>query len=176
MRTSALISVIVSTLAAAFVMSCSQAENKNAIPKPAVAPTQTAAPTVSTPAPPTATSIVSNAAATPMPRLKNLPPEGGDKPTAAEFDGYPYSYKKDGEKTVATFAPKLLSSDKDTITGAVRDVIYRSYRDKIDSAPSIEGTGSAQTIRIAGTKHQYIIVPSTDPTGEIHSLIITRLN
>jgi guanyl-specific ribonuclease Sa len=168
-------------LTAALALCCSQAENKNALPKPTAAPTQTAAApvsgaAVSTPASLTATPFVSNAAAPPVSRVKSLPPEGGDKPTQAEVGGYPYSYKKDGEKTVATFAPKLLPSDRDTVAGAIRDVIYRSYGDRVDSAPHIEGTGSARSIRINGRKHQYLVVPSSEPTGEIHSLIITQLN
>jgi guanyl-specific ribonuclease Sa len=167
-------SLIASMLTAVLVIGCSQAENKNALPKPTDAPTQTAAANVSTPAPPTTTPIVSNATAPPRSRLRNLPPEGGDKPTAAEVDGYPYSYKKDGEKTVATFDPKLLPWA--SVAAAVRDVINRSYGDKVTAAPRIEGTGSAQTISIAGSKHKYIIVPITEPTGEIRSLIITQLN
>jgi len=163
-------------LATALVTSCSQAENKNATAKPALANAQTAASTAPTPASPTATPFVSNTAAPPVSRVNSVPPEGGDKPTKAEFDGYPYSYKKDGEKTVATFAPNLLPADRDIVASAIRDVIYRSYGDRVDSAPHIVGSGSARTIRIAGTKHQYVVVPSSEPTGEIHSLIITQLN
>lgn len=168
-------------LTAALVIGCSQAENKNDRPEPTAASSQTAAATVSgqavsTPASPTATPFLSNAAAPPVSSGRNLPPEGGDKPTKAEVDGYPYSYKKDGEKTVATFGAKLLPWDRDILAGAIRDIIYRSYGDRVDSAPHIEGTGSAQTIRIAGSKHQYVVVPVREPTGEIHSLIITRLN
>jgi len=163
-------------LTAALVICCSQGENKNARPEPTVAPTQKAAATVATPASPTTTPFVSNAAAPPVSRVKSLPPEGGDRPTEAEVDGYPYSYKKDGEKTVATFGAKLLPSDRDIVAGAIRDVIYRSYGDKVDPDPHMEGTGSARSIRIAGSKHQYLIVPISEPTGEIHSLIITQLN
>ena len=102
MRKSALLSFV---LTAALVTSCSQAENKNALPKPTVAPTQTAAANVSTPASPNATPFVSNAAAPPRAGGGNPPPKGDEIPRAAEFDGYPYSYKKDDTKTVATFAP-----------------------------------------------------------------------
>jgi guanyl-specific ribonuclease Sa len=176
MRTSASLSVTASMLTMALVISCSQAENKNALPKPTVAPTQTAATTVSTPASPTIPPFVSNAVAPSVSRIKSLPAEGGDRPTEAEVDGYPYSYKKDGEKTVATFDAKLLPWDSHIVAGAIRDVIYRSYGDKVDSAPHIEGNGSGQTIRIADNKHQYVVVPVSEPTGEIHSLIITQLN
>lgn len=159
------------SITAAFVISCSQAENKTALPKPTVAPTQTAAPNLSTPVPP----VVSNAAAPPpVSRLRHLPPEGGDKPTQAEVDGYAYSYKKDGEKTVATFGIKLLPWG--LVAGAIRDVIYRSYGDRVDSAPHIEGTGAERSIRITGKKHQYVVVPVRELTGEIDSLIITQLD
>jgi hypothetical protein len=178
MRISPLLSVTASILTATLVICCSQAENKNATPEPAVAPTQTAGQTAS----PTATTSVSNAAVVsntsppPASSLKSLPPEGGDKPTQAEVDGYAYSYKKDSEKTVATFGAKLLPWDRDIVAAAVRDIIYRSYGDSVDSALRIEGNGPVQTIRIAGSKYQYVVVPITEPTGEIHSLIITRLN
>ena len=172
MRTRDPLSVTASMLTAALVICCSQAENKKATPQPTVAPTQTAAQA----ALPTATPIVSNAEPPPVSRVKSLPPEGGDRPTEAEFDGYPYSYKKDGEKTVATFGAKLLPGDRDIVAGAIRDVIYRSYGDKVDPDPHMEGTGSARSIRIAGNKRQYLIVPVSEPTGEIHSLIITQLN
>ena len=164
-------------LTAALVISCSQAENKNALPKPTVAPTQTAVANVSTPASPTSTPVVSNAAAPPVSRVKSLPPEGGDKPTAAEYNGYQYSFTKDGEKTVATFGPKPLPADKGIIVDAMRDVIFRSYGDKVDSAPRVEGTGAARSIHITGNKHEYVVVVGRDqPNGEIHSLIITLQN
>ena len=163
-----------SLLTVALVISCSQTENKSVTDKPTAAPTQVAS--VSILASPSATPAITNAVVPPVSRVKSVPPEGGDKPTAAEVNGYPYSYKKDGEKTVATFSPKLLPADRDIVAGAIRDVIYRSYGDRVDSAPHIEGTGSAKTIRINGSKHQYLIVPTSEPTGEIHSLIITQLN
>jgi guanyl-specific ribonuclease Sa len=182
MRSAALYIVTASILFAGSATSCSQAEDKTAIAKPIAAPALTPAQAISPTVAPTQTAVqsttpfVSNTAPPPVSRGKNLPPEGGDIPTEAEFDGYPYSYKKDGEKTVATFGARLLPADSDVVAGAVRDVIYRSYGDKIDSAPYIEGTGAARTIRIAGSKHQYLVVPTAEPTGEIHSLIITRQN
>src|SRR3954447_16882252 len=99
MRT--LLLVIASMLTASLVICCSQAENKNVAAKPTVAPTQTAAANVPTLASPTTTPLVSNtsvsnAAAPPVSRVKSVPPEGGDIPRAAEFNGYPYSYKTDG--------------------------------------------------------------------------------
>jgi len=163
-------------LTATLVIGCSKAENKNATVKPTVLPTQTTASAVSTSASLTATPLVSNAVAPRTPRNKQLPPVGGDKPTEAEVNGYPYTYKTDNEKTVATFAPKLLPSERDIVARAIRDVIYRSYGEKVDADPHMVGTGSAQSIRIAGSKHQYLVVPTNETTGEIHSLIITRLN
>src|SRR5438045_2809832 len=97
--------VTATMLTAALVVCCSHAENKNAKPEPTAAPTQTAAATASTSASPTTTpfvsnsAVVSNAAPPPVSRVKSVPPEGGDRPTEAEFNGYPYSYKTDGEKT-----------------------------------------------------------------------------
>src|SRR5438128_218301 len=101
MRTRDLLSVTGSMLTATLIICCSQAENKKASAVATAAPTKTAAQAAATLASPTATPFVSNAAAPPVSRVKSLPPEGGDKPTAAEVDGYSYSYKKDGEKTVA---------------------------------------------------------------------------
>src|ERR1051325_6309556 len=99
MRTSLLVTA--SMLTAALVIGCSQAENKNTKPEPTVvATTQTAATNLSIPASPAARPVISNSAAPPVSRVKSLPPEGGDRPTAAEFNGYPYSYKTDNEKTV----------------------------------------------------------------------------
>lgn len=173
------LSVTASILMAALAIGCSQAENKNAIAKPTVQPTQTAASNISTSASPTTppvsnTAVVSNAP--PVSRGKGVPPEGGDIPRAAEVNGYPYSYKTDGGKTVATFSPKILPANRDLVTGAIRDIIYRSYGDKVNSDPRIEGKGASQTIRIDSSKHKYIVVPTSEPTGEIHSLIITQLN
>jgi hypothetical protein len=94
----------------------------------------------------------------------------------AEFNGYPYSYKKDGKKTVAIFDAKLLPWDSDLIAGAIRDVIDRSYGDKVDSAPRLVGSGAERSIRIASKKHEYVVVPIRESTGEARSLIITQLS
>lgn len=174
MRTSVLLSVTVLMLTA-LVICCSRAENRNA-GSPTATPTRSAVPAVSATASSTTRPFASDPDKPPVSRVKSLPAEGGDKPTAGEVDGYRYSYKKDGEKTVATFAAKLLPADKDVVARAIRDVIYRSYGDRVDSDPLIVGTGPEQTIRIAGDKRQYVVVPVKESTGEIHSLIITQLN
>ena len=173
MRTAASNTLTAMVFFAGFVTSCSQAENKSLTHKPNTAPaaSQTAAPADST----TPRPIVSETAAPPVSRMKPLPPTGGDKPIEADFNGYDYSYKKDDTKTVATFGTKLLPWDSNVVTGAVRDIIGRSYGDEIDSVPHITGTGAAQTIRITGEKHKYIVVPIQEANGEIRSLIITRL-
>ena len=93
---------------------------------------------------------------------------------AAQFDGFPYSYKKDGTKTVATFGSKV-PGPGDDIVGAIRDIIERSYGDQANAAPRRVGVGAEQSIRIAGNKHQYVVVPIKEATGEIRSLIITQL-
>ena len=172
MGTAVLNTVTASILFAGLVTSCSQAENKNALPKPTVAPTQTAAQAAS----PTPTPFVSETAAQPVSSFKPLPPTGGDKPIEAEFNGYAYSYKKDDTKTVATFGTKLLPWDRDVVAGAIRDIIDRSYSDKLDSVPRIAGTGAEQTIRIDGQKHKYVVVLIREANGEIRSLIITQLS
>ncbi|HMJ07532.1 MAG TPA: hypothetical protein VK468_00915 [Pyrinomonadaceae bacterium] len=173
MRTSALYTVTASILFALLVTSCSQAENKSSTGKPNAAPTasQTAVPAASK----TPTPFVSETAALPVSRIKPLPPTGGDKPIEAKFNGFAYSYKKDGTKTVATFGTKLLPWDRDVAAGAIRDIIDRSYGDKLDSVPQIAGTGAEQTIRIAGQKHEYVVVLIREANGEIRSLIITQL-
>lgn len=173
MRTAALYTVTASILFAGLVTSCSQAENKSSTVRPNTAPaaSQTAAPPAST----TPTPSVSETAAPPVSRTRPLPPAGGDKPIEAEFNGYTYSYKKDDTKTVATFGTKLLPWDRDVVAGAIRDIIDRSYGDKLDSVPHIAGTGAEQTIRIAGRNHKYVVVPIREPNGEIRTLIITQL-
>jgi hypothetical protein len=174
MKTRHLLSVTASMLIAGLVFCCSQPENKNATAKPNAAPT--ASQTGASPASTTPTPLVSETAAPTVSRNKPLPPTGGDKPVEAEFNGYAYSYKKDDTKTVATFGTKLLPWDRDVVAGAIRDIIDRSYGDKLDSVPHIEGTGAEQTIRIDGEKHKYIIVPIREMNGEVRSLIITQLN
>lgn len=173
MTSSASLLVIGRVLTAALVISCSQSENKTPGAEANVAPTvsQTAPPAAS----PTPRPSVSGAAAPPISQIKSLPPEGGDIPTEAEFNGYAYSYKKDSKKTVATFAGNL-PPDRDVVVGAIRDVIARSYGDKIDSALRLAGSGAEQSMRIASKKHQYVVVPVREATGEIHSLIITQLS
>jgi hypothetical protein len=163
--------VTASILFAGLATSCSRAEDKSSTGKPNAAPTasQTAAPTASP------TPSVSETAAQPVSSVKPVPPTGGDKPTAAEFNGYAYSYKKDDTKTVATFGTKLLPWDRDVVAGAIRDIIDRSYGDKLDSVPYITGTGAEQSIRIAGQKHKYVVVPIREANGDIRSLIITQL-
>jgi hypothetical protein len=173
MRTSTLLAVGGSIIAAILVADCSQPESKNsnAKPKPSPAISQTASqPT------PAATPFGSQTTAPPaISRSKPLPPTGGDKPTQAEFSGHAYSYKKDGKKTVAMFDPNPLSAGDDVV-GVIGDVIERSFADKVTAAPRRVGSGAEQGIRVDGEKHKYIIVPIKDPTGEIHSLIITQVD
>ncbi len=167
MRSPILFSAI---LAAALAMGCSPAENVNSTAKASVAPSPPRTPeAAASPATPPSGTL-------PVSQVKSLPPEGGDIPTKAEFDGYKYSYKTEATKTVATFSGKLLPSDRDIMFGAVRDVIARSYGDKVDSSPRLTGSGAGQSLRIAGKRHEYVVVPITDPNGEIRALIITQLS
>lgn len=172
MALSAKLSIIPACLCAALAISCSQAEYKNLPAKPSATPTQTAPAGVSN----TALPSTANTASPPMSGQRNLPPEGGDKPTSAEYSGYLYSYKKDGEKTIAAFEEKTLPWDTGVLSGAVRDVILRSYGDSVKADLRIEGTGPARTIRIAGSRYQYVIVPVSEANGAIRTLIITRQN
>jgi hypothetical protein len=173
MRTAAFYTFTASILFAGFVASCSQAVNKSSVNKPSSVPvaSQTPAPAAST----ASTPFASQTPATPVSRTKPLPPAGGDKPVEAEFNGYAYSYKKDDTKTVATFGTKLLPWVRDVVAGAIRDIIDRSYGDKLDTVPHIAGTGDEQSIRIEGRKNKYVVVPIREPNGEIRSLIITQL-
>ena len=163
MRIPALPSVTVSVLVAALVTNCTHA----------IAPTisKTEAPTVSPAAAPTvlqkAVPTISQA------NSVVLKPDVAD--VQAEFNGYAYSYKKDGAKTDAMFVKKFLPPDDKVVIAVIRDIIARSYGDKVDSPPRLEGSGAEQTIRIDGKTHAYIVVPIKENTGEIHSLIITRL-
>ena len=174
MRTWALLSIAASILAVLLVTSCSQSESKISNARPTATPTgsQASVPVTSR----TSTPSVPQTPAPPFPQSRNLPPTAGDRPTAAEFKGYTYSYKKDGPKTDAIFGPRLLPPDRDLATGAVADVVERSYGDKVVEAPRLIGSGAERTVRVAGKKHQYLVVPVTEPTGEVHSLIITQLD
>lgn len=170
MKRSTSFPVIGSILATILTLSCSQVENKNGTAVP------NAAPAVQRTSEPVASPISTPSGPPPSSQVKSLPPEGGDVPRPAEFNGYSYAYKKDATKTVATFAAKLLPADNDLIFGAVRDVIARSYGDKVGSAPRLAGSGASQTLRIAGKKHEYVIVPVSDPNGKIRALIITQMD
>ena len=131
-----------------------------------------AAPAVSATTVPVAVPTATPTGPPPVSRVKSLPPEGGDIPRPATFNSYAYSYKKDATKTVATFVPTLLPPAE--MPGAVRDIILRSYSDKVDAIPRLTGSGTAQSVRIASKTHEYVIVPVTDPGGKIRSLIITQ--
>lgn len=157
-------------LAAILTVSCSPVEDKNAPPAPNTAPV------VNRTAEPVSSPVTTPSSPPPVSQVKSLPPEGGDVPRPAEFNGYSYTYKKDATKTVATFAAKLLPADNDLVFGAVRDVIARSYGDKVDTAPRLAGSGASQTLRIAGKKNEYVIVPVSDPSGKIRALIITQMD
>lgn len=159
---------VILNLAAMLVISCGSAATNSLPAKP-----NTATPTPA--ATPTTAPSAGNTAPPPVSRVKSLPPEGGDKPTRAEFNGYTYSFKTDATKTVATFAPRLLPAQDDLLFGAVRDIISRSYGEKADAAPRLVGTGAEQSIRIAGKKYDYLIVPIRETTGEIQSLMVTQL-
>jgi hypothetical protein len=160
-------------LVAVLLAGCSQPESRISVNKMNAAPNsqQTAVPAAS------ATAMPPTSAATglPAPRLRPLPPAGGDKPVDAEFNGYKYFYKRDDAKTVATFAARPLPLETELISGAVRDVVDRSYRDKLDVIPEISAAAAEETLRITGRKHNYILVLIRERQGEVRSLMITQL-
>ena len=148
-RISAFLAVTVLILLAALIAKCPRTEDTTG--KPTAVPTviPTPAPTVS---------------------LDNtIPANAADTFVRAEF---PYSCKMDGKKAVATFDKKLGGN---FMVGAIGDVIGRCFDDKADVPPRVAGVGPEQVIRIKGKKHGYIVVPLKEPTGEIHSLVITQV-
>ena len=98
----------------------------------------------------------------------------------AEYNGYPYSYKREGDTTVAMFVKRFLPRDDTIVVGAIRDVIHRAYKEEALGAPYLvdattKGGTATRGIRVDGAKNGYIVVPVKEDTGEIHSLTITRI-
>lgn len=98
----------------------------------------------------------------------------------AEYNGYPYSYKREGDTTVAMFVKRFLPRDDTIVVGAIRDVIRRAYKEETHGAPYLVDattTGGTATrgIRVDGAKNGYVVIPVKEDTGEIHSLTITRV-
>ena len=98
----------------------------------------------------------------------------------AEYNGYTYSYKREGDTTVAMFVKRFLPRDDTIVVGAIRDVIHRAYKEKASGAPYLVDattTGGTATrgIRVDSAENGYIVVPVKEDTGEIHSLTITRV-
>ena len=162
--------LLFSVLIPALTTGCSQPANTSSPVKPVPSPSLAASVT------PAADPAASAApAAPPLSNVKSLPPSGGDIPRPGEIKGYKYTYKKDETKTVATFAGKLLPGDNTLMLDAVRDIVEKSYGDKIDSAPRITGSGPSRTMRVASKKHDYLIVVVSDEHGEVRALIITQM-
>jgi len=92
-----------------------------------------------------------------------------------EYNGYPYSYEREGDTTVAMFMNRLLPRDDTIVVGAIRDVIRRAYNEETHGAPYLVDTSTTRGIRVDGAKNGYIVVPVKEDTGEIHSLTITRV-
>lgn len=98
----------------------------------------------------------------------------------AEYNGYSYSYKREGDKTVAMFLKRFLPRDDTVVVGAIRDVIRRAYNDEANSAPYlVDAQTTSRTdsrgIRVDSAKSGYVVIPVKEDTGEIHSLTITRV-
>lgn len=107
------------------------------------------------------------------------PPQKIEGEEKAEYNGYPYSFKKDGSKTVALFLPRFLPRDDKIFIGATLDVIKRSYQDTANSdarlVDSPAGGTSARMIRFESKKNGYLVLPVKEDTGEIHSLVVTQV-
>jgi len=98
----------------------------------------------------------------------------------AEYNGYPYSYKREGDTTIAMFVKRFLPRDDTIVVGAIRDVIRRAYKEETYGAPYVVDTTTtsgtaARAIRVDGAKSGFVVVPVKEDTGEIHSLTITRV-
>lgn len=162
-------SVVLSVIVSIVVVGCSRQEEPRAEAKPAVSPSVTASVV------PVTSPTNAAPAASPVSQVKSLPPEGGDIPRPGEIKGYRYTYKKDATKTVAAFVGRLLPADDNLMLDAVRDVVERSYDDKINSAPRITGSGPSRSMRVASKEHDYLIVLINSESGEIRALIITQM-
>jgi hypothetical protein len=154
-----------------FLSGCATADNTNTGPKAAVSPSLAAQGTP----PMGAATLASTSSPPPVSQVKSLPPTGGDVPRPGEIKGYAYTYKKDETKTVATFTAKLLPADNNLMLEAVRDVVERSYGDKITAAPRITGSGPSRSMRVASKDFDYLIVLVTDEGKDIRALIITQM-
>jgi hypothetical protein len=97
----------------------------------------------------------------------------------SEYKGYPYSYKREGDTTVAMFVKRFLPRDDKIVVGAIRDVIRRAYKEEASGTPYLVDTtttgAATRSIRVDSAKNGYLVVPVKEDTGEIHSLTITRV-
>ena len=93
----------------------------------------------------------------------------------AEYRGFPYTFKKDGNKTVALFLPRFLPRDDKTFIGATLDVIKRSYEDTADSNARLVHSGGTRLIRLSSKKNGYLVMPVKEDSGEIHSIVIEQI-
>lgn len=97
----------------------------------------------------------------------------------AEYAGFPYTYKREGERTAATFVPRFLPDDDSIMVGVIRDVIHRAYNDEALGAPAlIDWTADSEAvkaIRLDGANSSFIVLPMKEDSGKIHSLLITRI-
>lgn len=90
---------------------------------------------------------------------------------AGNFQGYAYTFKSDGAKTVALFVPKFLPRDDTIVVGAIRDVIKRAYNDDANGSPRLVD----RAIRVDSKSKGYMVTLVKEDTGEVHSLVITQV-
>lgn len=100
----------------------------------------------------------------------------GGKAGVFSFGGnkYPFYYKREGGKTAAVFAPKLLPRDDSTVVAAIREVIKLDYREDANGNPSLTNEGGSNLIRIDSEKGRFYVLLVKEDTGEIHSFVIER--
>lgn len=96
----------------------------------------------------------------------------------ADYQGFSYTFKKEGEKSVALFLPRFLPRDDAIVTGAIKDVVRRSFKDDgLSNARLVDWNASGsptKAIRMDSKTNVYFTVLVKEDTGEVHSLVVTR--
>ena len=110
-------------------------------------------------------------------QAKTSPTTSKTSMSESEYDGYPYSYKNEGDTTIAMFVKRVLPRDDKVFVGAVRHVIRQAYNEETSGTPYLVDTNSgAKAIRIDSEKHGYVVLPVKEDTGEINSLRIEQVD
>lgn len=107
----------------------------------------------------------------PSPMQTPNEPLAGGPEKSGDYQGYAYTFKSDGAKTVALFVPKFLPRDDTIVVGAIRDVIKRAYNDDANGSPRLVD----RAIRVDSKSKGYSVTLVKEDTGEVHSLVITQV-